>query len=312
MSNEAPLRTAASDAADVLGTFPIVLGGPFGGESDAVSTARLEAFRDAGGTVVETAFSYMGGQSIRALGSRFRSMPGVFDAVVKIGHRGRGEDMPLTVENIVADTDESRSVLDVDRIGIVLIHNDDPERDVEAIADALDHLVSSGRARAVGISNWTAPRLTAGIAALTERGHLPLASYHRSLAVPDPAAFHGSTLPGDDAVFDVVSDRAVPLLSWSANAGGYFAAADGPAAGSGDEPGDSPFDSPASRARRARCRLLAATLGTDPATVALAWTLGEPRTWASVGTGSVDRLRSTLTTPGLALDAEQRRWLRDG
>ncbi len=308
MSNEAPLRAVVSDAAAVLGTFPIVLGGPFGGESDAVSTARLEAFRDAGGTVVETAFSYMGGQSIRALGSRFRAMPGVFDAVVKIGHRGRGADMPLTAENILADTDESRSVLDVDRIGIVLIHNDDPERDVEAIADALDQLVTSGRARAVGISNWTAPRLAAGIAALTERGHLPLASYHRSLAVPDPTAFHGSTLPGDDAIFDVVADRAVPLLSWSANSGGYFAAADG----TDDEPGDGPFDSPASRARRARCRLLATTLGTDAATIALAWTLGEPRTWASVGTGSVDRLRSTLTTPELALDAEQRRWLRDG
>lgn len=304
MSDEASFRTGVSDAADVLGPFPIVLGGPFGGETDMVSAARLETFAAAGGRVVETAFSYLGGQSMRALGSRLRAVPDAFALIVKIGHRGRGEDMPLSRANVVADTDESRVVLGVDTVDVVLMHNDDPDRDVEEIADTLDHLVTSGRARAVGLSNWSAPRLAAGASALAARGHRALTSYHRSLAVPSATGFHGSTLPGDEAVFDVVAEHGLPVLSWSANAGGYFAA--------GDDATGGPFDTPTSRARRQRCRLLAATLGSDPATVALAWALGEPRTWASVGTGSVERLRTTLDTPALALDAEQRRWLRDG
>jgi hypothetical protein len=53
----------------ILGSPPVVLGGPFGSELPAATDERLRAFREAGGAFVETAFSSLGGRSMAAVGA---------------------------------------------------------------------------------------------------------------------------------------------------------------------------------------------------------------------------------------------------
>ncbi|MDR1189545.1 MAG: aldo/keto reductase, partial [Bifidobacteriaceae bacterium] len=159
----------------------------------------------------------------------------------------------------------------------------------------------------VGASNWTAPRLQALAEALAERGQTPLASYHHSLAEVDPALLPGSSRAADPDMLAVVGRHRLPLLCWSANAGGYFART-APLPNGGPDM----FDTPVSRARRERVRKLAEQSGVEPATVALAFTLSRDRTWVSVGPDSPDQLAQAFAADALKLTPAERAWLRDG
>jgi len=133
-----------------------------------------------------------------------------------------------------------------------------------------------------------------------------LANYHYSLAVPDPAGMRGSDLAAGDALIMTLDQARLPLLGWSANAGGYFGRDDG----RGDHGG--PFDTPASRARLARCAELGRKLGLAPATVALAWVLARADTFASVGAGTAAHLDQAFQAPGVRLSPEDAAWLAAG
>jgi aryl-alcohol dehydrogenase-like predicted oxidoreductase len=149
-------------------------------------------------------------------------------SLLKVGHdRRRGGDIPLSLANVTRDVTDGLAVLGVEAAGVVMLHSDDGARPVEEIADTLISLIEAGYARSVGVSNWPAERLGGLAAVLGRRGHRPLASYHYSLAQPDPDRMRGSNLAVDDALIKTLDRARLPLLSWSANAGGYFARAEG-------------------------------------------------------------------------------------
>jgi len=292
-----------SDGGSVLGDCRLVLGGQFGVEPFERSQRRLNAFAAAGGVALETAYSYAGGAAIAAVGRWIREHAGQLEVVFKVGHDHQGRDMPLSRANITRDVTDGLTVLGVEAAGVVMLHCDDGARDVEELAGTLVSLVEAGYARSVGVSNWPAGRLAALAEALGRRGHRPLASYHYSLAVPDPAGMRGSDLAAGDALIMTLDQARLPLLSWSANAGGYFGRDDG----RGDHGG--PFDTPASRARRARCAELGRKLGLAPATVALAWVLARADTFASVGAGTAAHLDQAFQAPGVRLSSDDVAWL---
>lgn len=308
MSGQAQAPTWASSATEVLGESRPVLGGAFGMETAEESAARMRDFVEAGGTLVETGYSYVGGRAMAAVGEWLEANPGQLKVVMKIGHGARGVDIPLTKANILHDLMDSLSVLHVDSLGVALLHCDDESLPVDEIADTLVGIVEDGLAESVGVSNWKAPRLDLLASNLIARGHLPLSSYHFSLAAVDPELQHGSSMAADDDVLTVIERHQLPLLCWSANAGGYFARHDDGIAG--DEP--DMFDTALSRERRARCIELGARLGVQPATVALAWTLSHDRTWASVGPATPEQRAQAFAAAELTLTPEDRAWLRDG
>jgi 1-deoxyxylulose-5-phosphate synthase len=292
-----------SDAGSVLGDCRLVLGGQFGVEPFERSERRLNAFAAAGGVALETAYSYAGGAGIAAVGRLMRERPGRLEVVVKVGHDRQGREMPLSLANVTHDVTDGLTVLGVEAAGVVMLHCDDVARDVEELAGTLTSLVEAGYARSVGVSNWRRERLAQLAVALGRRGHRPLASYHYSLAVPDPRGMRGSDLAADDALIKAVDQARLPLLSWSANAGGYFSRDDG----RGDR--GEPFDTAASRGRRTRCAELARRLGLAPATVALAWVLARAGTFASVGAGTAAHLDEAFQAAGLRLSADDVAWL---
>ena len=281
----------------------MVLGGQFGVEPFERSERRLSAFAAAGGVALETAYSYAGGRAIEAVGRWFRQHPSAqLEVVFKVGHDHRGRDMQLTRANVTRDVTDGLAVLGVPAVGVVMLHCDDAARGVEEVADTLIGLVEAGHARSVGVANWPAARLAALAAALGRRGHRPLASYHYSLAVPESGGLRGSDLATDDAIITTVEQARLPLLSWSANAGGYFGRADAPG-------NHSIFDTASSRVRRARCAELSQRLGLAPATVALAWVLARPGTFASVGPGTPEHLSQAFQAAGVRLGPEDAAWL---
>ena len=86
----------------------------------------------------------------------------------------------------------------------------------------------------------------------------------------------------------------LPLLAWSAQAGGYFAGAASPV-----------YDNAANRERRARAEQLG-----DANAVALAWVLAQPfPTIAIIGPHSLEHLHASLEALAVELSADEVRWL---
>lgn len=276
----------------------LVLGGPFGAEPLEASAERLAHFASVGGRLVESARSYRAGAAEAAIGAWMRENPGTLGVITKVGHDPEGRDIPLTRAAVRSGVRASLACLGIDVIDTLILHCDDPDREVGEIAETLVGLIDAGHTKRIGASNWPAHRLSE--LADTVTPHVLVASYHFSLAAPDPVALR--SLPADPGVLRVIAAKDLPILSWSAQAHGYFAR--------GLTTGDDPFDTDLSRTRRGRCQKLAEELGCTPETVALAWTLHHPGVSASIGPRTPEQLTRSLDALSLSLTNEQVRWLQ--
>ena len=154
-----------------LTTVPLILGGNvFGWTADeATSFAVLDAFVAGGGTVIDTADVYSawvpghkGGESETVIGAWLR-------------RRRRRDDVVITTKGlapaaIAAAVEGSLQRLGTDYIDLYLAHRDDETQDQDDVAHALDALVTAGKVRVIGASNFTADRLGSAIAAQGSHG----------------------------------------------------------------------------------------------------------------------------------------------
>lgn len=151
-----------------LSVFPLNLGGnTFGWTSDReASFAVLDAFVEAGGNFIDTADVYSawaeghsGGESEAVLG-QWLSARGNRDEVViatKAGqhpeHSGQARD---TVHQAI---DASLNRLQTDYVDLYYAHFDDEDVPVEEQAHTYDEVVRSGKARHIGVSNYSPERM---------------------------------------------------------------------------------------------------------------------------------------------------------
>ena len=152
--------------------MPLALGGNvFGWTADEpTSFAVLDAFVAHGGNVIDTADGYsawapghQGGESETVIG-RWLKRRGRHDDVIIATKVGLWEKRKgLKRDNIIAGCEDSLRRLGVDRIDLYWLHRDDGETQPAEYLGALDALVSAGKVRAVGASNFGAPRFKASI-----------------------------------------------------------------------------------------------------------------------------------------------------
>ena len=145
---------------------PLALGGNvFGWTADeATSFAILDAFVDAGGTMIDTADVYSawvpghsGGESERVIGRWLRRDPAKRDKVViatKVGFMAG-----LAPATIAPACDASLQRLGVETIDLYYQHKDDESVPLADSLGAFDALVKGGKIREIGLSQFTAPRL---------------------------------------------------------------------------------------------------------------------------------------------------------
>lgn len=284
--------------------FPVVLGTAqvthSGADLPASSWFRLwDDAVEAGVDTFDGAAHY-GARSERLLGRWLASRRSRDDVTLlhKVAHTPR-----CRPEAVAGELTGSLERLGIDRVDVLVLHRDDPAIPVGEFVDALDAEVGSGRAGAAGVSNWTAERAEAfdRYAAATGRARLALVSNQLSLAEMVEPVWPGC-LRADERWH---ARTQLPLLAWSSAARGFFA--DRPDA---DEEMQRCWLTAANSARRTRCRELAARVGGDPVTVALAWVLARPYpTAAVVGPTSTAELEPALAAARLALDPVDAAWL---
>jgi aryl-alcohol dehydrogenase-like predicted oxidoreductase len=149
---------------------PLALGGNvFGWTADAQRSFEvLDAFAAAGFNLIDTADVYskwipghVGGESESVIG-RWLARRGRRDDVViatKVGMEMAAGEKGLSRDYILEAVDRSLARLNTDYIDLYQAHIDDPSTPLEETLGAFAELVSAGKVRAIGASNYEAARL---------------------------------------------------------------------------------------------------------------------------------------------------------
>ncbi|WP_019633825.1 aldo/keto reductase [Actinomadura atramentaria] len=118
------------------------------------AAAQLRAFADAGGTLVDTADVYCGGDAERILGHLLREQVRRSELVVAtksaILPDGRYDG---SRRHLIAALDASLDRLGLEYVDLWHLHVHDPSTPAEETLSALDEAVASGRTRYVGVAN---------------------------------------------------------------------------------------------------------------------------------------------------------------
>jgi aryl-alcohol dehydrogenase-like predicted oxidoreductase len=166
-----------------LMTAPLAFGGNvFGWTADeAMSFRLLDAFVDAGFNLIDTADVYsrwvpghVGGESEAIIG-RWLKQSGKRDRVLiatKVGKDMGDGGTGLSPKWIRQAVDDSLRRLQTDCIDLYQSHDDDPKTPFEETLAVYDELIRAGKVRAIGASNFTAPRLAEALD-VSERLGLP-------------------------------------------------------------------------------------------------------------------------------------------
>lgn len=160
---------------------PLALGGNvFGWTADeAASFAILDAFVDAGGTMIDTADVYsawvpgnQGGESESVIGRWLKRGPSKRDKVViatKVGFMAG-----LAPDTIGPACEASLQRLGIETIDLYYQHKDDEGVPLADSLGAFDALVKAGKVREIGLSQFSAPRLDQAMKTAAENGlHKP-------------------------------------------------------------------------------------------------------------------------------------------
>jgi aryl-alcohol dehydrogenase-like predicted oxidoreductase len=142
------------------------------------SRDQLSAFLDAGGTLLDTAAMYSGGASEELVGALLREHVRRDDVVLltKAGMSRRTGSLVVDTSRraMLAELDRSLSRLGVDHVDLWMAHAWSDQVPLEETLGALDAAVTSGRARYVGVSNYSGWQSARAATWQELRGAVPL------------------------------------------------------------------------------------------------------------------------------------------
>jgi len=303
MQQRALGRTGLSVSSLALGTMTW---GRDTGPDDAA--AQLRAFVEAGGTLLDTADSYADGDGERLLGDLLAEVVPREEVVLatKAGLRpgaARGRD--ASRGHLLRALDGSLRRLGTDAVDLWQVHAWDRATPLEETLSALDTAVSTGRARYVGVSNftgWQTGRAAAWQAAWP--GRAPVVSSQVEYSLLERGV--------EREVVPACLDAGIGLLPWSPLGRGVLTGkyrtgtpADSRAASPHFEGFVGHFlDARSARIVEAVCTA-AEGLGVSPLEVSLAWVLARPGVTAPVvGARTVGQLLGSLQAVDLVLPTE--------
>lgn len=161
---------------------PLAFGGNvFGWTADeATSFSLIDAFVARGFSLIDTADVYstwvpghQGGESESVIGAWLKR-GGARDKLhiaTKVGMDMKAAGKGLSKAHILASADNSLRRLGTDHIDLYQAHIDDNTVPLEETLEAFAQLVDAGKVRAVGASNYTAPRLAEALATSAAKGY---------------------------------------------------------------------------------------------------------------------------------------------
>jgi len=292
-----------------LSVCPLVLGGNvFGWSADRASSfAVLDAYVDAGGTMVDTADVYSawlgteGGESETIIGAWLtaRSSRDRVTIATKVGGApGYGDLRPATIRGAL---ERSLTRLQTDHVDLYYAHFDKGDA-VEGTLETFDALIREGKVRHVAVSNHTAARIVESLDASAVHGWASYVAVQDQYSLMERTAFETGIAP-------LCLERGLGVFPYYGLARGYLTGkyrVDGP-----------PIDSVRDLAQGRQDRLAACsdigpgTLGAHAhavplASVALAWLLSRPTVVSAMASArTLDQLADLVPMIGLELGPDE-------
>ncbi|MCX2780164.1 aldo/keto reductase [Microbulbifer thermotolerans] len=252
----------------------------------------LERVLELGITTFDLADIYCDYRCEQLFGEALKLKPqlrGEMEIVSKCGIKLMGENnnyalnhYDTSAAHVTAAAESSLSKMGIECLDLLLIHRPDPLMDAEVLAEALDKLITEGKVRAVGVSNFL-PHQTQ---LLQSRLSAPLLVNQIEVSL-----LHST--PMFDGQLDYCQRERVIPMAWSPFAGGAL------------------FTGDSEAARRVQTCLeeLSQELGMEAQQLALAWLLRHPANLVPVlGSGKIDRLRMSVAALGMEIPREA--WFR--
>lgn len=312
----APLGPGAASVSRIgLGTMT------FGAEtSESEAFAQLDRYVERGGTFIDTADVYAGGESERIIGRWLAARGGDLPTSARVigtkARFGAPAGAPgASRRELRRAVAGSLSRLGVDSLDLFSVHGWDARTPVEETLGALTAMVDAGMIHQIGWSNVTGWQLQRILTTARLRGYVVPTVLQPQYNLLD----RGIELE----VLPVCLEESVALTPWSPLAGGWLTgkyrrdARPSGATRLGEDPGRG-VEAYDIRSTDRTWRILevltgiAERLGRPAAHVAVAWLLGRPGV-ASVllGARTLDQLDRTLEAIDLVLDADAARVLTE-
>ena len=192
----------------------------FAGVSVDEGRGLIDAAFDAGVTLFDTAdiYGFDGengfGDAESLLGEVFAGTPGLRDRMVLATKGGITPPVPYdsSAAYLEKALDDSLRRLRTDRADLYQIHRPDILAHPQEVAATLEKMVSSGKVRAVGVSNYTLAQTTALASMLS----IPLATVQPEFS---PLELD----PITSGLLDLTMERDIAVLAWSPLGGGRIA-----------------------------------------------------------------------------------------
>ena len=247
--------------------------------------AKIESCLEQGITTMDQADIYGGYEAEEILGNALvgtdlRSKIEIvtkYDIVAPAGRyaNARVKYYDTSRDHILASVEHSLRLMRTDRIDLLLIHRPDPMMDAEETGGALDEIVASGKARAVGVSNFKLHDWTL----LQSAMKTPLVTNQIELSL----LAHDGFTNGDVAY---LQERKVAPMAWSPLGGGLL------------------FSNENSGLLSA-LKAIGEVNGVDETAVAVAWLLAHPaKIMPVMGTNALSRIAKISDALKVQMDRE--------
>lgn len=275
------------------------------------ATAMIDRYLDAGGNHIDTADVYAGGRSEEIVGAAIRGRRDTVVLATKVRFRTgpSPNDVGLSRRHILANTEASLRRLQTDVIDLLYMHCWDPLTPIEESLDAFSDLVTAGKVRYIGVSNFMAWQIAKSL------GVSELNGFHRFVAAQ--YQYNLITRDIETEFLSLFESEGIGLIPWSPLAGGFLSGKyrrdHRPSPGEGRLGSQPDTDEEAWVKRQddrswdvaGAVRDIASEQEVSSAEVALAWVLRQP-TVASVviGVRTMDQLDSNLKAMDLQLGDE--------
>jgi aryl-alcohol dehydrogenase-like predicted oxidoreductase len=289
----------------------------WGRDTDEIEAAdQCRAFLDAGGNFIDTASTYGDGDSERVIGGLIGTLFNRDEVVIAtkagIGFTDGVRTIDASRHSLIAELDRSLSRLGSDFVDIWQIHAWDDVTPLDDTLSALDYAYTTGRARYVGLSNYSGWQIArAATKQQSNSMKAPLTTVQSEYSLLNRNV--------ELEVLDAAQECGVGFLAWAPLARGVLTGKyrkGVPSDSRGAAPHFAKHIEPYLDSRSARIveavTVAADGLGYSPLEVALAWVRDAPGvTTALIGARTGAQLRGVLKSEEISLPDIVRSALND-
>jgi aryl-alcohol dehydrogenase-like predicted oxidoreductase len=279
----------------------------WGRDTDEIEAAdQCRAFLDAGGNFLDTAATYGDGDSERVIGGLIGTLFSRDEVIIAtkagINFSDGVRKVDASRHSLIADLDRSLSRLGTDYVDVWQVHNWDELTPLDDTLSALDYAYTTGRARYVGISNFSGWQLArAATKQQSNSMKAPLTTVQSEYSLLNRSAEY--------ELIDASLECGLGFLAWAPLARGVLTGKyrkGVPSDSRGAAPHFAKHIEPYLDARSSKIveavAVAAEGLGFSPLEVALAWVRDAPGvTSALIGARTGAQLRGVLKSEEIAL-----------